>query len=185
MLMMTDEQREWVREHRKITFMRARVTYDQPESAWRRKVHYVATSSGLEYAMLTCIVLNAVFMGMEHYNMSDDLVGTLAVANLTLTVIFTMEAVIKLVQARPSLAFDPCYVQCRAHTPIRLQEGFEIRTEKSSKFGISRAPTPVCCPINHPPRTRVTQIRCMLTSSIGFPGGAGRGGVFRSAMELL
>jgi hypothetical protein len=83
--------------------MRARVTYERPASPWRRKVHTLATSSALEYAMLACIVLNAVFMGMEHFHMSAKYVGILSDANLTLTVIFTIEAVIKLVRACPSL----------------------------------------------------------------------------------
>ena len=97
--LMTDEQRGWVREHRKINFMRARVSYEPPSQPWRAVVHSVATSSLMEYAMLLCIVINAVFMGLEHYNMSDALVRVLKDANLILTVVFTLEAVIKLVRA--------------------------------------------------------------------------------------
>jgi hypothetical protein len=71
--LMTDEQRGWVREHRKINFMRARRAFDPPAAPWRKLVHTVATSSAMEYAMLICIIINAVFMGIEHYQMSNTL----------------------------------------------------------------------------------------------------------------
>lgn len=71
--LMTDEQRGWVREHRKINFMRAPVQYEPPAAPWRKRVHVLATSRAMEYAMLICIIINAVFMGVEHYRMSNML----------------------------------------------------------------------------------------------------------------
>ncbi|XP_056021116.1 sodium channel protein 1 brain-like isoform X8 [Ostrea edulis] len=43
-----------------------------------------------------CILVNTIFMGLEFHNMPDDLVTATSVANIVFTVIFTLEAVLKL-----------------------------------------------------------------------------------------
>ncbi|XP_062583302.1 sodium channel protein 1 brain-like isoform X2 [Saccostrea cucullata] len=43
-----------------------------------------------------CIGVNTIFMGLEYHNMPDQLVTATTVANIVFTVIFTLEAVLKL-----------------------------------------------------------------------------------------
>ncbi|XP_077128918.1 sodium channel protein type 2 subunit alpha-like [Ranitomeya variabilis] len=53
-----------------------------------------------------CIVLNTIFMSMEHANMSSDFVGVLSVGNQVFTGIFTSEMVLKLIALHPYYYFQ-------------------------------------------------------------------------------
>uniref|UniRef100_A0A4W6EW84 Sodium channel protein n=1 Tax=Lates calcarifer TaxID=8187 RepID=A0A4W6EW84_LATCA len=57
----------------------------------------------VDLGITICIVLNTVFMAMEHYPMTEDFEELLSVGNLVFTGIFTAEMVLKL------LAMDPYY----------------------------------------------------------------------------
>ncbi|XP_076837536.1 sodium channel protein type 2 subunit alpha-like [Brachyhypopomus gauderio] len=57
----------------------------------------------LDLAITTCIVLNTLFMALEHYPMTDDFNSMLSIGNLVFTGIFTAEMVLKIV------ALDPYY----------------------------------------------------------------------------
>ncbi|XP_053554365.1 sodium channel protein type 2 subunit alpha-like [Bombina bombina] len=57
----------------------------------------------VDLAITICIVLNTLFMAMEHYPMSTNFSDVLSVGNLVFTGIFTAEMVLKLV------ALDPYY----------------------------------------------------------------------------
>ncbi|KAI4880621.1 hypothetical protein NFI96_021170, partial [Prochilodus magdalenae] len=57
----------------------------------------------LDLAITICIVLNTLFMALEHYPMTDEFNGMLSVGNLVFTGIFTAEMVLKLI------AMDPYY----------------------------------------------------------------------------
>uniref|UniRef100_A0AAR2JH35 Sodium channel protein n=1 Tax=Pygocentrus nattereri TaxID=42514 RepID=A0AAR2JH35_PYGNA len=57
----------------------------------------------LDLAITICIVLNTLFMALEHYPMTDEFNGMLSVGNLVFTSIFTAEMVLKLI------AMDPYY----------------------------------------------------------------------------
>ncbi|XP_032364130.1 sodium channel protein type 4 subunit alpha B [Etheostoma spectabile] len=57
----------------------------------------------VDLGITICIVLNTVFMAMEHYPMTEDFQELLSIGNLVFTVIFTAEMVLKL------LAMDPYY----------------------------------------------------------------------------
>ncbi|XP_056418676.1 sodium channel protein type 8 subunit alpha isoform X7 [Hyla sarda] len=65
----------------------------------------------VDLAITICIVLNTLFMAMEHYPMSEEFEGVLYVGNLVFTGIFTAEMFLKLV------AMDPYYY---------FQEGWNI-----------------------------------------------------------
>uniref|UniRef100_A0A8C7SQK8 Sodium channel protein n=1 Tax=Oncorhynchus mykiss TaxID=8022 RepID=A0A8C7SQK8_ONCMY len=57
----------------------------------------------LDLAITICIVLNTLFMAMEHYPMTDEFNGMLSIGNLVFSGIFTAEMVLKII------ALDPYY----------------------------------------------------------------------------
>ncbi|KAK1790070.1 hypothetical protein P4O66_002381 [Electrophorus voltai] len=69
----------------------------------RAGVKLVVMDPFLDLAITTCIVLNTLFMALEHYPMTDDFNGMLSIGNLVFTGIFTAEMVLKIV------ALDPYY----------------------------------------------------------------------------
>ncbi|KAL0966557.1 hypothetical protein UPYG_G00296740 [Umbra pygmaea] len=87
------------------TFAKAYLIWDC--SPWWLKVKeyvkMVVMDPFLDLAITICIVLNTLFMALEHYPMTDDFNNVLSVGNLVFTVIFTAEMVFKLI------ALDPYY----------------------------------------------------------------------------
>uniref|UniRef100_A0A6I8NUK9 Sodium channel protein n=1 Tax=Ornithorhynchus anatinus TaxID=9258 RepID=A0A6I8NUK9_ORNAN len=73
---------------------------------WRRfklMVRAVVTDPLVELAVTACIVLNTLFMAMEHYKMTETFKLLLHIGNLVFTGIFTAEMVFKVI------ALDPYY----------------------------------------------------------------------------
>ncbi|KAI1892223.1 hypothetical protein AGOR_G00131150 [Albula goreensis] len=74
-------------------------------------VNLIVMDPFVDLAITICIVLNTLFMAMEHYPMTPQFEGVLSVGNLVFTGIFTAEMFAKLV------AMDPYYY---------FQEGWNI-----------------------------------------------------------
>uniref|UniRef100_A0A8D0G622 Sodium channel protein n=1 Tax=Sphenodon punctatus TaxID=8508 RepID=A0A8D0G622_SPHPU len=74
-------------------------------------VHLIVIDPFVDLAITICIVLNTLFMAMEHYPMTDEFNHVLSVGNLVFTGIFTAEMFLKIV------ALDPYYY---------FQEGWNI-----------------------------------------------------------
>ncbi|KAM9820031.1 LOW QUALITY PROTEIN: sodium channel protein type 2 subunit alpha-like [Neosynchiropus ocellatus] len=74
-------------------------------------VSLVVTDPFLDLAITICIVLNTLFMAMEHYPMTNEFDNILSVGNLVFTGIFTAEMCFKII------ALDPYYY---------FQEGWNI-----------------------------------------------------------
>uniref|UniRef100_G3PPQ0 Sodium channel protein n=1 Tax=Gasterosteus aculeatus aculeatus TaxID=481459 RepID=G3PPQ0_GASAC len=73
---------------------------------WRRLkqfLYIVVMDPFIDLGITICIVLNTVFMAMEHYPMTEEFEELLSIGNLVFTGIFTAEMVLKL------LAMDPYY----------------------------------------------------------------------------
>ncbi|XP_030624433.1 sodium channel, voltage gated, type V-like, alpha b [Chanos chanos] len=66
-------------------------------------VKFMVNDPFLDLAITICIVLNTLFMALEHYPMTDDFNRMLSVGNLVFTGIFTAEMVLKII------ALDPYY----------------------------------------------------------------------------
>ncbi|XP_023191712.1 sodium channel protein type 4 subunit alpha B-like [Xiphophorus maculatus] len=66
-------------------------------------VKFMVMDPFLDLGITICIVLNTLFMALEHYPMTDEFNTMLSVGNLVFTGIFTAEMVLKLV------ALDPYY----------------------------------------------------------------------------
>uniref|UniRef100_A0A8C1LDA4 Sodium channel protein n=1 Tax=Cyprinus carpio TaxID=7962 RepID=A0A8C1LDA4_CYPCA len=74
-----------------------------PWIIFKKWVHFVVMDPFADLGITICIVLNTLFMAMEHYPMSPDFEHVLSVGNLVFTGIFTAEMVFKLI------AMDPYY----------------------------------------------------------------------------
>nr|XP_048725328.1 sodium channel protein type 2 subunit alpha-like isoform X1 [Caretta caretta]XP_048725330.1 sodium channel protein type 2 subunit alpha-like isoform X1 [Caretta caretta]XP_048725331.1 sodium channel protein type 2 subunit alpha-like isoform X1 [Caretta caretta]XP_048725333.1 sodium channel protein type 2 subunit alpha-like isoform X1 [Caretta caretta] len=74
-------------------------------------VNLVVMDPFVDLAITICIVLNTLFMAMEHYPMTEQFSSVLTVGNLVFTGIFTAEMVLKII------AMDPYYY---------FQEGWNI-----------------------------------------------------------
>ncbi|KAM8887665.1 sodium channel protein type 4 subunit alpha A [Synchiropus picturatus] len=70
---------------------------------FKKWVHFVVMDPFVDLAITICIVLNTLFMAMEHYPMTNEFNNMLSVGNLVFTGIFTAEMVFKLI------AMDPYY----------------------------------------------------------------------------
>ncbi|XP_078259921.1 sodium channel protein type 2 subunit alpha-like isoform X4 [Rhinoraja longicauda] len=74
-------------------------------------VHLIVMDPFVDLAITICIVLNTLFMAMEHYPMTEDFESVLSNGNLVFTGIFTGEMIFKII------ALDPYYY---------FQEGWNI-----------------------------------------------------------
>nr|XP_015818233.2 sodium channel protein type 4 subunit alpha A [Nothobranchius furzeri]XP_054605320.1 sodium channel protein type 4 subunit alpha A [Nothobranchius furzeri]XP_054605321.1 sodium channel protein type 4 subunit alpha A [Nothobranchius furzeri] len=74
-----------------------------PWVVFKKWVHFVVMDPFVDLAITICIVLNTLFMAMEHYPMTPEFDYMLSVGNLVFTGIFTAEMVFKLI------AMDPYY----------------------------------------------------------------------------
>ncbi|XP_072770549.1 sodium channel, voltage-gated, type I-like, alpha isoform X2 [Nerophis lumbriciformis] len=82
--------------------------------AWlkiKKIVRLIVMDPFVDLTITICIVLNTLFMAMDHYPMSKSFTSTLAVGNMVFTSIFTAEMVLKII------ALDPYYY---------FQEGWNI-----------------------------------------------------------
>ncbi|XP_068936896.1 sodium channel protein type 3 subunit alpha isoform X3 [Petaurus breviceps papuanus] len=77
----------------------------------KRVVNLIVMDPFVDLAITICIVLNTLFMAMEHYPMTQQFNSVLSVGNLVFTGIFTAEMVLKII------AMDPYYY---------FQEGWNI-----------------------------------------------------------
>ncbi|KAI5087468.1 sodium channel protein type 4 subunit alpha B isoform X1 [Silurus meridionalis] len=69
----------------------------------KKMLYLIVMDPFVDLGITICIVLNTVFMAMEHYPMTEDFEHVLSVGNLVFTGIFTAEMVLKLI------ALDPYY----------------------------------------------------------------------------
>ncbi|KAM6897634.1 sodium channel protein type 4 subunit alpha A [Xenentodon cancila] len=75
----------------------------EPWIVFKKWVHFVVMDPFVDLAITICIVLNTLFMAMEHYPMTPEFDYMLSVGNLVFTGIFTAEMFFKLI------AMDPYY----------------------------------------------------------------------------
>ncbi|XP_074519855.1 sodium channel protein type 4 subunit alpha A [Halichoeres trimaculatus] len=71
--------------------------------AFKKWMYFVVMDPFVDLAITICIVLNTLFMAMEHYPMTPEFDNMLSVGNLVFTGIFTAEMFFKLI------AMDPYY----------------------------------------------------------------------------
>ncbi|XP_036420007.1 sodium channel protein type 4 subunit alpha B isoform X3 [Colossoma macropomum] len=74
-----------------------------PWIRFKKWVYFIVMDPFVDLGITICIILNTVFMAMEHYPMTHEFESVLSVGNLVFTGIFTAEMVLKLI------AMDPYY----------------------------------------------------------------------------
>ncbi|XP_029698186.1 sodium channel protein type 2 subunit alpha-like [Takifugu rubripes] len=71
---------------------------------WRwlkQRVRTIVTNPFFDLGIVVCIVIDVLFMAMEHFPMTEEFQQTLTCANLVFTCIYTVEMVIKIVAMDP------------------------------------------------------------------------------------
>ncbi|XP_072531284.1 sodium channel protein type 4 subunit alpha B [Salminus brasiliensis] len=74
-----------------------------PWIRFKKFVYFIVMDPFVDLGITICIILNTVFMAMEHYPMTEDFESVLSIGNLVFTGIFAAEMVLKLI------AMDPYY----------------------------------------------------------------------------
>ncbi|KAM9163519.1 sodium channel protein type 5 subunit alpha-like [Pangshura tecta] len=69
----------------------------------KNKITILVTDPFTDLAITLCIVMNTIFMALEHYNMTRKFKHMLCIGNMVFTGIFTVEMVLKII------ALDPYY----------------------------------------------------------------------------
>ncbi|XP_031439390.1 sodium channel, voltage gated, type V-like, alpha b isoform X1 [Clupea harengus] len=69
-------------------------------------IKFMVMDPFLDLAITICIVLNTLFMAMEHYPMTEEFNTMLSVGNLVFTGIFTAEMVLKIIALDPYFYFQ-------------------------------------------------------------------------------
>ncbi|XP_055086412.1 sodium channel, voltage-gated, type I-like, alpha [Periophthalmus magnuspinnatus] len=72
----------------------------------KKVVHLIVMDPFTDLAITVCIVLNTLFMAMEHYPMSGRFTSVLNVGNYVFTSIFTAEMVLKIIALDPYFYFQ-------------------------------------------------------------------------------
>ncbi|XP_023562398.1 sodium channel protein type 9 subunit alpha isoform X1 [Octodon degus] len=68
---------------------------------FKKFIHFIVMDPFVDLAITICIVLNTLFMAMEHHPMTDEFKNVLVVGNLVFTGIFAAEMVLKLIAMDP------------------------------------------------------------------------------------
>ena len=103
---LTDEQKEWVKIQRHMVEASPTKLLVKPEhNRCRLFVHNFVVSKFFEGLITIVIVLNTVTMCMEYYGAQEAYVKFLRTCNLAFVIIFTAEAVLKLIGLGPSYYF--------------------------------------------------------------------------------
>ncbi|CAB1341534.1 unnamed protein product, partial [Coregonus sp. 'balchen'] len=74
-----------------------------PWVTFKKWMYFIVNDPFVDLGITICVVLNTIFMAMEHYPMTAEFEDVLSVGNLVFTGIFTAEMVLKLI------AMDPYY----------------------------------------------------------------------------
>ncbi|XP_054667713.1 sodium channel protein type 1 subunit alpha-like [Grus americana] len=69
-------------------------------------VEFIVMDPLVDLAITVCIILNTLFMAMEHYPMTDDFNNVLKIGNQVFTAIFAAEMVLKIIAMHPFYYFQ-------------------------------------------------------------------------------
>ncbi|XP_073927115.1 sodium channel protein type 9 subunit alpha isoform X3 [Castor canadensis] len=68
---------------------------------FKKFIHFIVMDPFVDLSITICIVLNTLFMAMEHHPMTEEFKNVLSVGNLVFTGIFAAEMVLKLIAMDP------------------------------------------------------------------------------------
>ncbi|KAJ9447984.1 Sodium channel protein 60E [Diplonema papillatum] len=100
--LLTESQHKWVQSQRVLLKLKLRDgLHPQPvyvQNSWILSwVHYVATHPYFDTTMTSIIILNSITLALQHYNQPSGVTDFLFISNWFFVIVFTVEALIKLV----------------------------------------------------------------------------------------
>eukprot|EP00939_MAST-03C_sp_MAST-3C-sp1_P000527 g527.t1 len=102
--LLTDHQKKWVEMQKRITklgpFLRARVLEKAPKSKLQQSLYDIVSKPSFDNFIMSCIVVNSFLLMLRWHGQSHELSTTLVLINFVFALIFTVEAVMKLVALR-------------------------------------------------------------------------------------
>lgn len=93
---LTAEQRRWAAGQKLIAQIELTASPDPPSNPVLKFCFDVASHPWFDPAIMAAIILNTVFMMVEHYQQTDAVTDFLYVSNLVFLVVFALEAVLKI-----------------------------------------------------------------------------------------
>jgi hypothetical protein len=109
-LVMTEKQRAWVDVvSQLLAVVKPRARAPCPTHPWRAACHRLATWARFESVMLVVIVFNTCLMALDGFGLSKAMEDLLGALTLGCTVLFILEAVIKLLGLGPKLYFSSAW----------------------------------------------------------------------------
>ncbi|KAK3250718.1 Caveolin-2 [Cymbomonas tetramitiformis] len=103
---LTPEQEQWVNIQKLMLSTAPLQNYLPPTEEWRLMIFEVVSSTSFDIFIMANILLNVLFMSMTHADMSQSWEDALFWANTLFALIFTVEAVLKLIAFNPRQYFD-------------------------------------------------------------------------------
>ncbi len=103
---LTDSQKEWVRMQQAMQQVKPRRRLKAPTDSWARRAFHLCTNSAFENGILGCIVLNALLLAYNGFALEQRKRDIIESANFLFSVVFTLEAVLKLFALRSSYFKD-------------------------------------------------------------------------------
>ncbi len=83
-----------------------------PKNRFHQFCYSIVTSTLFESIIYIAIIINTVILALQHYQMSHSLTKSIYWINVGFTVLFTLEAILKLVILRPTVSLlfrEPLY----------------------------------------------------------------------------
>lgn len=96
-VLLTPNQKEWVKMQEAMQHLRPRQKYREPRSRVRGFLFRVTQHEAFEGTIVTCILLNTVSMSLEHFGQAHQFGQFLEGLNDVFALVFTLEAVFKLI----------------------------------------------------------------------------------------
>lgn len=93
----TDEQRAWIETQTKALRLAPSRRVRRPAQSWRRPIFEMVEGTKFELSIMACILLNIISMAMSEFNETDGMQMAHKTVNLIFVIIFTVEAVLKLI----------------------------------------------------------------------------------------
>ncbi|KAH9489938.1 hypothetical protein Btru_038304 [Bulinus truncatus] len=97
---LTQSQRNYYNTLKKLGKKKPQKTIKRPKNRFQLFFYNLAMSSKFELSIVVLIFLNMVNMAVEHYHQSQSVTEVLEMINVIFTVIFTLEALVKIVGLR-------------------------------------------------------------------------------------
>jgi hypothetical protein len=102
--LMTDVQKKWV-EHMQFAMRQLPIINTPPPDGWRKPMFKIVESKNFEIFIMLCIISNTLLMAARHAHQTKMMNDILNNANIGFVVIFTIEAVLKLIGLAPKQYF--------------------------------------------------------------------------------